>query len=205
MMKNLALSTLTICGLHELDAHGARDVTHVLSLLDPGTPEPTAFSGYDPHVRTTLYFHDAIEPGPNIVLPEMSDIETILAFARDAGDVGHLLIHCHMEISRSTAAMLMVMAQAFPERPRGLPDRPADGDPAAGLAELPDDRFRRRAPRAQWTPHGGGRHDLWATTDQASRSWGGDGQAGSGSRGRSRPGDPDRRCVVDFFVIPSLP
>jgi len=131
-MKDLALSTLTICGLHELDAHGARDVTHVLSLLDPGTPEPTAFSTYDPHVRTTLYFHDAIEPGHNIVLPEMSDIETILAFARDAGDVGHLLIHCHMGISRSTAAMLMVMAQAFPkDREDSLIDRLTEIRPQA--------------------------------------------------------------------------
>jgi predicted protein tyrosine phosphatase len=132
MMKDLALSTLTICGLHELDAHGARDVTHVLSLLDPGTPEPTAFSTYDPHVRTTLYFHDAIEPGPDIVLPEMSDIETILAFARDAGDVRHLLIHCHMGISRSTAAMLMVMAQAFPkDREDSLIDRLTEIRPQA--------------------------------------------------------------------------
>ena len=131
-MKDLALSTLTICGLHELDAHSARDVTHILSLLDPGTPQPTAFSTYDPHVRTTLYFHDAIEPGPNIVLPEMSDIETILAFARDAGDVGHLLIHCHMGISRSTAAMLMVMAQAFPkDREDSLVDRLTEIRPQA--------------------------------------------------------------------------
>ena len=95
--------------------HRAREVTHVLSLLDPGTPEPTAFSAFDPHVRKTIFFHDAIEPGPNIVLPEMSDIETILAFAREAGDARHLLIHCHMGISRSTAAMLIVMAQAFPD------------------------------------------------------------------------------------------
>ena len=132
MMNDLALSTLSICGLHELDAHGARDVTHVLSLLDPGTPEPTAFSTYDPHVRTTLFFHDAIEPGPNIVLPEMSDIETILAFARDAGDIGHLLIHCHMGISRSTAAMLMVMAQAFPkDREDSLIDRLTEIRPQA--------------------------------------------------------------------------
>ncbi len=113
-MDHFALSTLTVCGLHELDAHGARDVTHVLSLLDPGTPEPTAFSSYDPHVRATLYFDDAIDPAPGVVLPEMADVETILAFARDAGDARHLLIHCHVGVSRSTAAMLMVLAQAFP-------------------------------------------------------------------------------------------
>jgi predicted protein tyrosine phosphatase len=118
-MNAIALSTLTVCGLHELDGHCARDVTHVLSLLDPGTPEPTAFSTYDPHVHATLYFDDAIEPAPGLVLPEMSDIETILAFARDAGDVRHLLIHCHLGVSRSTAAMLMTLAQAFPGEPEG--------------------------------------------------------------------------------------
>ena len=123
-MNALAFSTLTICGLHELDGHGDRDVTHVLSILDPGTPEPTAFSDYDPHVRATLYFHDAIEPAPGLVLPQMADVETILAFARDAGDVRHLLIHCHLGVSRSTAAMLMVLAQAYPGEPEGaLVDR----------------------------------------------------------------------------------
>ena len=116
-MNAIVLSTLTVCGLHELDAHSARDVTHVLSLLDPGTPEPAAFSTYDRHVRTTLYFHDAIEPGPDVVLPEMSDVETILAFAREASDMRRLLVHCHMGISRSSAAMLMILAQAFPDVP----------------------------------------------------------------------------------------
>ena len=38
----------------------------------------------------------------------------MLTFGRDAGDVRHLLIHCHAGISRSTAAMLMILAQAQP-------------------------------------------------------------------------------------------
>jgi predicted protein tyrosine phosphatase len=53
--------------------------------------------------------------GPGVVLPERSHVEKILAFGRDAGDVTHLLIHCHAGISRSTAAMLMILAQARPE------------------------------------------------------------------------------------------
>ena len=115
-MKPPSFHVLTICGLDELDDHGARDVTHVLSLLDPGWPEPTAFGVYAPHVRLTLHFHDAIEPAPGIVMPQAGDVETILAFGRDLGeDLGHLLIHCHAGISRSTAAMTMILAQAFPE------------------------------------------------------------------------------------------
>jgi predicted protein tyrosine phosphatase len=114
-MKPPAFSVLTICGLDELDSHGARDVTHILSILDPNWPEPTAFGDFRPHVRATLYFHDAIEPAPGIILPRAEHVDTILAFGRDLGDdLGHLLIHCHAGISRSTAAMAMILAQAFP-------------------------------------------------------------------------------------------
>ena len=107
-------SDLTVCGLDELDGHSARGVTHVLSILDPGWPEPAAFEGYDPHFRATFRFNDAIEPEPGVVLPKKADVEKILAFGRDAGDERHLLIHCHAGISRSTAAMLMILAQAHP-------------------------------------------------------------------------------------------
>jgi predicted protein tyrosine phosphatase len=118
-MKPLIFSALTVCGLDELDRHSARGVTHVLSILDPEWPEPEAFGGFDPHARATLRFHDAIEPGAGVVLPQKSDIEAILAFGRDAGDERHLLIHCHAGISRSTAAMLMILAQAHPSETEG--------------------------------------------------------------------------------------
>jgi predicted protein tyrosine phosphatase len=113
-MKPFALSALTVCGLDELDRHSARGVTHVLSILDPEWPEPEAFRDFDPHFRVTLRFHDAIDPDPRVVLPQKSDVDAILAFGHDAGDVRHLLIHCHAGLSRSTAAMLMILAQAHP-------------------------------------------------------------------------------------------
>ena len=62
-----------------------------------------------------------IEPGPGLVLPEPDHVRQILAFNDDLeADVaergeGHLLIHCHMGISRSTAAMTMLLAQAYPD------------------------------------------------------------------------------------------
>ena len=114
-MNAHGFSVLTICGLEELTSHSDRGVSHVLSILDPGWPEPEAFWSFDPHHRTTLHFHDDIEPRAGIVLPEKKDVETILAFGRDlGGDLRHLLIHCHAGISRSTAAMTMILAQAFP-------------------------------------------------------------------------------------------
>jgi len=120
-MTTKLLPDLTICGLDELGDHSARAVTHVLSILDPNWPEPEAFFAYDPHHRTEMHFSDAIEPGPAIVLPQAHHVEEILAFGanfqRDlaARGEGHLLIHCHAGISRSTAAMTTLLVQADPE------------------------------------------------------------------------------------------
>lgn len=120
-MTPLPISMLTVCGLSELDYHSARGVTHVLSILDPDWPEPEAFWAYDPHHRTTLHFHDIIEPRPDLVLPSSEHVEAVLAFGRvvaeEAGEHDHagLLVHCHMGISRSTAAMATLLAQRHPD------------------------------------------------------------------------------------------
>jgi predicted protein tyrosine phosphatase len=48
-------------------------------------------------------------------------VEAILDFGRllakdsTARDKAHLLVHCHMGVSRSSAAMVMLMAQSSPE------------------------------------------------------------------------------------------
>jgi predicted protein tyrosine phosphatase len=115
----LKLSLLTVCGLDELDYHSARGVTHVLSILDPDWPEPESLWAYDPHRHTTLRFHDKIQPGPDLLLPQTEHVEAILNFGRslmaDAErQPAHLLVHCHAGISRSTAAMAMLLAQADP-------------------------------------------------------------------------------------------
>lgn len=116
-MKLIPTSLLTICGLDELGDHRARQVTHVLSILDPGWPDPEAFTAYDPHHRITLRFHDVIDAGPGLVLPAREHVEAILDFGRSMTGDGarkesHLLVHCHMGISRSTAAMAILMAQS---------------------------------------------------------------------------------------------
>jgi predicted protein tyrosine phosphatase len=116
-MKPSSFPAFAICGLDELIGHQGRGVTHVLSILDPEWPEPAAFRAYDPHFRATLRFHDAIESDPDVLLPQRGDVEAILTFGRDAAEAGGLLIHCHAGISRSTAAMLMILAQAHPHEP----------------------------------------------------------------------------------------
>lgn len=119
-MTPASISLLTICGLQELDSHSGRGVSHILSITDPGWPEPVAFSAYGQHQRKWLEFHDIIEPLAGHILPEPEHVEAILAFgqslagAAEDGGQGHLLVHCHMGVSRSTAAMATLLAQANP-------------------------------------------------------------------------------------------
>ena len=116
-----SISLLTICGISELPDQGARSVTHVLSILDPDHPDPEAFQAYDPHHRTVLRFHDVIEPLPGMILPEPEHVRAVLQFGEDVAQnptskaEGHLLVHCHMGVSRSTAAMATLMLQSEPE------------------------------------------------------------------------------------------
>lgn len=107
----------TICGLDELDALGRAEVTHLLSILDPDHPEPAAFNAAPPQRRLTLRFHDIILPLPGMVMPTRDDMAALLEFGRalPASGPAHLLIHCHMGMSRSTAAMVAVIAQAHPD------------------------------------------------------------------------------------------
>src|SRR3546814_17639510 len=78
-MTPLAISVLTICGLEELPAQEAREVTHVLSLPDPHWPEIDPFQRYGSHYRTTPHFHDTITPAPRPIAPPPHDMPAIPA------------------------------------------------------------------------------------------------------------------------------
>jgi predicted protein tyrosine phosphatase len=119
-MQDQASRRLTICGLTELASFQGAAVTHVLSILDPDYPDPEDFAGYSPHKRLTLRFDDIIDPLPGMMLPERRHIEELLQFgeglAASIGDpLGHLLVHCHAGISRSTASMATLLAEARPD------------------------------------------------------------------------------------------
>jgi predicted protein tyrosine phosphatase len=120
-MQSISISMLTICGIEELPSHDKRLVTHVLSILDPEAPEIAAFDRYDAHERTTLRFHDIIEQRQGQILPQPEHVQDILRFGAELSESrtgrteGHLLVHCHMGVSRSTAAMLTLMAQNRPD------------------------------------------------------------------------------------------
>lgn len=107
----------TICGLSELSSHCRAGVTHVLSILDPEAPDPGDLGGYPPHDQLTLRFHDIVAPAEGLIAPERKEVEALLAFGRRIADNSsdHLLIHCHMGVSRSTAAAAALLLQAEPD------------------------------------------------------------------------------------------
>ncbi len=119
---------LTICGIEELPGHcDARGVTHVLSILDPGWPDPEPLRNFGLDRRLKLNFHDVIEPMPGWIAPERWDVELLLAFGRNIGEAApdrdadeangtHLLVHCHAGLSRSTASAILLLAQRDPAR-----------------------------------------------------------------------------------------
>lgn len=117
-MSVSSFSILTICGIDEISGYASSPVTHVLSVVDPELPELRAFQSFTPHMRTTVRFHDIIAPQPNKTMPTHQHMEEILAFGSatkaGANNEGHLLVHCHMGVSRSTAAMVSLMAQTAP-------------------------------------------------------------------------------------------
>jgi len=128
-MDTIAPFRITVCGLEELVAVGEGRPSHVLSILDPEWPVPEAFGQYGEHEKLELRFHDVIETDTGDKAPMQEHVDALLAFGRDLmaeppADA-HLLVHCHAGISRSTAAMSLILAQ-------GLPDVPAE----AILAEV---------------------------------------------------------------------
>lgn len=110
---------VTICGIDELIDHSTGGVTHVLSILDPEREEPDAFGSFGEHAKLELRFHDVLNEQPGYDPPQLQHIDALLAFGRDMMASGvarpHLLVHCHAGVSRSTAATLLLLAQACPE------------------------------------------------------------------------------------------
>jgi predicted protein tyrosine phosphatase len=108
-----------ICGLDELEQHCNADISHVVSILDPGSAEPGIFRLFPTHERLYLRFHDVIDEHEGMVAPQRDDIDRLLRFGRSlvrSRSARGLLIHCHAGLSRSTAAAVLLLAQARPDR-----------------------------------------------------------------------------------------
>lgn len=112
---------IAVCGIEELAGHCSTGASHVLSILDPDHPVPEAFGAFGEHRKLEVRFHDIIDETPGLLAPQPEHVGRVLALGRDLlaepAATAHLLVHCHAGISRSTACMALILAQALPEQP----------------------------------------------------------------------------------------
>ena len=111
--------TVTICGIPELIQHSTNGVTHVLSIIDVHEPRPIALDNYKTLIeRELIRFDDVVAEYPGFSACTPQHIEQVLAFGEKvhATPGGHVLVHCHAGISRSTAAAAILMCQHAPGR-----------------------------------------------------------------------------------------
>ena len=112
---------VTVCGITELDGYAARGVSHVLSILDPRLVERPSFAAFGAHRRLELCFNDILDPCEGQVAPQRGHVDDILRFAdvlmADLPNAAHVLVHCHMGISRSSAALAVLLARVRPDLP----------------------------------------------------------------------------------------
>jgi predicted protein tyrosine phosphatase len=119
-METIAPFRISVCGIEELAGHCETGVSHVLSILDPDWPVPEAFGAFGEHTKLELRFHDVIENDiAGTIAPQLKHVEELLAFGRnllpEPHEDAHLLVHCHAGVSRSTASMALILAQALPD------------------------------------------------------------------------------------------
>lgn len=118
MISFLDRTALTVCGIHEIDIQAYQRYSHVLSMIDPGQMQFAALLSCSAHYRIVLEFHDIIGPAQGWVEPNEDHIRLILGFGESLltplrqSKFCNALIHCNMGISRSTAALAIMLAQA---------------------------------------------------------------------------------------------
>lgn len=117
-MQDTLPHRLTIAGLHEIAGLTDESVTHTISLIDPDLAAPESWKTLGHRWHRVFRLHDVIAEEDGFTAPTRGDIEALLEAGRELRDepVEHLLVHCHMGVSRSTAAAAIILSQEYPGR-----------------------------------------------------------------------------------------
>jgi predicted protein tyrosine phosphatase len=112
-------------------------IKYLISIGNPGDNPPSGF--YEVPFRLRLEFHDLdkFDNDLDYILPTYEDIAKVICFINSISNWnGHLLIHCYMGISRSTAVAFIIwsyflgsgkeeqaLAYVLAARPKAHPNR----------------------------------------------------------------------------------
>lgn len=108
---------LSICSVHDLPLLMDYRPSHIISILDPDYRKP-----HTPRSKTSLdlRFHDILNQQHGLHPPGVIDIQRLLEFGAQLPSPKHksthLVVYCHAGISRSTAAVILLLAQAQKEQ-----------------------------------------------------------------------------------------
>lgn len=111
MQSNLAIHH--VCGLDELRVAPLSSADRVVSILDPWAPMPGALRSIHAPVLV-LRFDDVADPNDRAG-PRAAHIRELLAFDAGAREGERLVVHCTAGISRSTAALVVLLAARHPD------------------------------------------------------------------------------------------
>ena len=137
-----------VCPLSAVpDVVARAEAAHLITLLQEEilVERPRAILP-DKHLR--LHVHDIAEPQPGCVTPDDTHIAELIAFAREWGGRGPMVVHCWAGISRSTAAaftaLCLVNAEVPEERiARALREASPTAYPNRLMIKLADDALGR--------------------------------------------------------------
>ncbi|MBV8298287.1 MAG: dual specificity protein phosphatase family protein [Candidatus Eremiobacteraeota bacterium] len=102
-----------VCGLDELHRAPLASADRIVSILDPGAPLPFELRSVAVPLLV-LRFEDVTNPADSLA-PQRADVEQLVAFDADAREEDRLVVHCTAGISRSTAALAILLAARHPE------------------------------------------------------------------------------------------
>ena len=102
-----------VCGIDELGDAPIAGAARVVSIISPHAPVPVELRHLDSNLLV-LRFDDVIDGDDEYQVATEADIVRLLAFDRDHAPDDALVIHCTAGISRSTAALVLLLAQRRP-------------------------------------------------------------------------------------------
>lgn len=111
---------LSVLSLAEV-CHGLpKDISHVVSLVDPGTALPRSLETVPWERRLVLQVHDALDSTDGRVAPTRKDVLALCDYTDkiNRNQLSHLLVHCHMGRSRSAAAAAVILLRLGCPSPR---------------------------------------------------------------------------------------
>lgn len=104
-----------ICGVDELRDAPLVDADRVVSILGPGAPVPPELHNLEKPVLA-LRFDDVVQTEAGSVTPADEHIRALIAFDAEAAADERLVIHCAAGISRSTAALAILLCARHRDR-----------------------------------------------------------------------------------------